>query len=243
MATVPRSPQRLTTTLSVALAALLATTARVHAETERASNALTWGVVSAEATVAGEFTLAFSTKLGTGSAGATLMALAPMVIAPGVAYLSYRAELDGTGPLIVHGAAWMGADLFVLGALIDGRHDRHRLRVGPAALTLGALGVLGGGVTSALTSRTQDTEKLWLAAPVGGALAGGIALGGLLVFIGGLDGDKAISQLATGLVVGLTLGLGASVYYGATHLHEPALPGARGATVPQPTMFSFGGRF
>jgi hypothetical protein len=89
------------------------------------------------------------------------------------------------------------------------------MKVGTAALTMGAVGALAGGYLSATRIDAGDETSLFMGAPPLGFAAGGIVLGGLLVLIGGIDGDKAVSQFATGAVAGLTLGLGAAAVYGA----------------------------
>ena len=79
---------------------------------------------------------------------------------------------------------------------------------GGAAWTLGGLGAVAGAVLGARHGASDATA--WFAGPAAGFVAGGIGLGGLLVLIGGVDGDDAPGQFVTGATVGLAVGLGAA---------------------------------
>jgi hypothetical protein len=147
---------------------------------------------------------------------------------------------------MVQGGVWTGLDLFVLGALIDGRDERDRLKIGPTSIALGIGGTIAGGLL-AHRSRTGTADSVWLAAAPGGFVAGGFVIGGMLVLIGGLDGDKAVSQFAIGGIAGLSIGLGAAIWYTTTQQRT----GSSGASPLLPsvgvsdgrTMFSYGGTF
>ncbi len=180
------------------------------APSEKAENALVWGGTALELSTAAVFYLNFGTDLVPNHGPGMIVNFTPMVIAPAVGYGLRHA--DPRPALAVHGAGWLGLDLFLLGTLIDGRHDRHRMKVGPAALTLGAAGALAGGFLGATRVGRGDETAVFMGAPPLGFVAGGFVLGGILVLAGGLDGDKASSQFATGAVAGLSLGLGAATY-------------------------------
>lgn len=235
----------------VALAVGLAAPRAAHAESDRLGDAMTWGVLGLEAGTAGLFTLAFTTGIGSTSAQASVLGWTPLLLGGGITYLAYRADAGRTIPVVIHGAVWTGVDLFLVGTLLEGRNDRDRLKIGKVSLAMGVIGGLGGAALAEWTGRDKDASTVWLGAPVGSALAGGLVLGGILVLAGGVDGDKAVSQLATGTIAGLTLGLGASIYYGVTHPHRAKPPAAVGqvSVVPgiqvdhQRTVISFSGTF
>lgn len=229
---------------SIALLVIAALASPALAEDKR-SGPVAWGVAGLELGMAGDFTLAFTTKVHSSSGGTLAAALGVFALGGGMAYLSYKADLGPTGPLVGHGAVWGGVDLFILGSLIDGRDDRHRLKIGPTAITLGIGGTIAGGLL-AYRSRTGTADTVWLGAAPGGFLAGGLAIGGMIVLIGGLDGDKAMSQFAIGGLAGLSIGLGAAIWYSSTH--QPT-SGSSATLVPSigvrdgVTMFSYGGAF
>ena len=196
--------------------ALLASLAAPAAADDKRSGTMVWGEAGLELGCAGVFAIAFGTDAYDSSLAAPSLTLAPFALAGGMALLAHRYDLGPSGPVIVHGAVWTGLDLFMLGSLIDGRNDHERLAIGPVGITLGIAGTLAGGYLAS-RSRTGTSDAVWLGAAPGGFVAGGLALGGLLVLAGGLDGDRAISQFTTGAVAGLSIGLGAAIYYTATH--------------------------
>lgn len=229
-----------------AVAVCAATVAPVAADTEpRLDRGLAWGGLTLEASMAGVFAINFGTRLVPNHGPGLLFNFTPMVLAPGVGWL--MRDVDADPAYALHGAAWAGFDLFLLGALIDGRHDRDRMRVGKTAWTLGALGALAGGVLGATRLDDTDESIRWMVAPPAGFVAGGIGLGTLLVFIGGLDGDKALSQWTTGAAVGLAAGLGFGTYY-ALRANDDS-PATRVTATPaldphgRRFLLSFGGRF
>lgn len=196
----------------VTVATVLAATGGADAApSEKNENAIVWGGTALELSMAGVFALNFGTDLVPNHGPGMIINFTPMVIAPAVGFGARHT--DPTPALAVHGASWLGLDMFMLGTLIDGRADRHRMKIGTAALTMGAVGAIAGGILGATRVDRGDETSLFMGAPPLGFAAGGLALGGLLVLIGGIDGDKAPSQFATGAVAGMTLGLGAAAYY------------------------------
>lgn len=232
-----------TTAAFAAVATLAASAAPAEAAPSKSESAIVWGGTALELSMAGVFALNFGTDLVPNHGPGMIINFTPMVIAPAVGWGARHA--DPTPALAVHGASWLGLDLFLVGTLIDGRADRHRMKIGTASLTLGAIGALAGGYLAATRVDPGDETSLFMGAPPLGFAAGGIFLGGLYVLIGGIDGDKAPSQFATGAVAGLTLGLGAAAIYGAkdrrpegTAQLAPRIEPARDQIV-----FSVGGSF
>ena len=229
----------------IALTMVAALASRALAEDER-SGPVAWGVAGLELGVAADFALAFTTDVHKSGAATTGLAFGVFALGGGMALLSYKADLGATGPVVVHGAVWAAADLFVLGSLIDGRNERDRLKIGPTAIVLGSAGLISGGIF-AYRSRTGTADSIWLGAAPGGFLAGGFAIGGILVLASGLDGDKAVSNFAIGGVAGLTIGLSAAIWYTTTQ--QPSRASSRSALLPSVgigdgrTMFSYGGTF
>jgi hypothetical protein len=242
-ATVPNRSMRRT----LAALALIAALAGPAAAEDKRSGWMVWGATGLEVGCVGVFAIAFGTNAYASSWVATPLALAPFALGAGTAYLAHRADLGPTGPIVAHGAAWTGLDLFMLGTLIDGRNDRYRMKIGPTSIALGIAGTLGGGYLAS-RSRTGTADSVWLGAAPGGFIAGGLALGGLLVLAGGLDGDKASSQFATGAVAGLSIGLGAAIYYTMTQ-QGPRASGTQALRMPsieivaERTVISYGGAF
>ncbi len=179
------------------------------AAAERPSAAPVYFATSVEAGFVGMFSLAFGTDLGDGTvipAGMAMTLVAPAAIG----YAAHRWQLDPAPMLALHGAAWYGADMLMLGALIEGRDQAWGLRAGKLAWSMAGVGAVAGAVIGWRHVDAESESYVWLGAPVGGFVAGGLFLGGLLVLLGGVDGDTASGQFATGATVGLTLGLGAA---------------------------------
>ncbi len=240
--------RRTSVTLATACALLAAVPSPAAAETP--DGAIAWGGTALELSMAGVFYLNFGTDLVPNHGPGMIVNFTPIVIAPAIGWAQRNA--DPTPALVVHGAAWYGLDAFLIGTLIDGRADRDRMRIGTTALALGAVGTVAGGLVAAReVDRGDETSAFMAAAPLGFA-AGGLVLGGLYVLIGGIDGDKAPSQFATGAAAGLALGLAASTVYCVTHEPGDAGSGAAQAASklsprvepgPQRVMFSVGGSF
>ncbi len=180
---------------------------RATSRDRRTTTALVHGIFVGELGTAGVFALNFGTDLPDRSYQMPVN-FTPLLLGPAAAYGAYRAKLDPRPAMALHGALWLGADLFLLGALVDGRERAWQLRGGAVAWTLGGLGVLAGGLAGATAIRGDDALLAWMVGPSLGFAAGGLVLGGMLVLAGGADGDDALGQLATGAIVGTTLGLG-----------------------------------
>lgn len=199
-----------TLALAAAAAAVLAGPSRAAAAPREPNAGIAYGVTAGELAVAGVFYLNFGTRLVPNHGPGMIVNAMPVLIGPAAGWGLRHG--DASPALAVHGGGWLGLDMFLLGSLIDGRQERGRMKVGPAAITMGALGAIGGAYVS---YRHLDTDRkastALVAAPLGFA-AGGIVLGGIYVLAGGLDGDKAPSQFATGAIAGLTIGLGVAAY-------------------------------
>lgn len=210
------------------------------------STALVHGGLALELSLVGVFALNFGTDLAADHPSAFALNFAPLVLAPLAAYGAHRGALDPRPALALHGGAWLGLELFMLGALVDGRDEGWGLRAGPVAWTLGALGAVAGGIAGATAVDDADAALAWMAAPVGGFVAGGIVLGGVLVLAGGADGDDAPGQLVTGALVGTAIGLGVAGYFALRPSDDPAstlrvMPQLQPG--PRRMMVSFGGAF
>lgn len=193
--------------LLVCLLLVSVTESASAAPRDRDSSALVHGVFVGELGMAGVFALNFGTDLPDRSYQLPVN-FTPLVLAPAAAYGAFRARLDPRPTMALHGALWLGADLFLLGALIDGRERAWQLRGGAVAWTLGGLGAVAGGLAGATVIRDDNALLAWMIGPPIGFAAGGLVLGGALVLAGGADGDDAIGQFATGAIVGTALGLG-----------------------------------
>ena len=216
------------------------------AAADEPSAALAWGVTVTELATVGVLGMNFGTRRIPKHGPALAFNFAPLLLGPAAAYGAHATELDASPALAIHGAGWLGLELFLLGALIDGRERAWGLRAGPTAWTLGAIGAIAGGVIGATAVDDADQATAWLAAPPGGFVAGGVVLGGILVLAGGVDGDHAPGQFATGALAGLTLGLGAATYLALRGPGDPAsTPRVGTGSDPRPrrVMFSFGGTF
>lgn len=203
--------------VAAALAAGLVTlAARPAAADDKLSAPLAYGALTVELSMTAVTALAFTTPAFTDGPLLAVVGIGTPVLGGGAGYLAYRYDLDPRPVFAIHGAGWAGLDLFMLGALVDGRDQRSGLEIGPAAVTLGAIGVVAGGILGATQVDTADETTAFLAGAPAGFVVGGIGLGGLLVLIGGIDGDKAAGQFATGAVAGMTIGLGVSSYLAIT---------------------------
>jgi hypothetical protein len=196
---------------AIAITAAL-TVAPPAARAEAPSPALGWGVLTGELAIAGVFYGHFGANALPTRGPGMIVNFTPMVLGGVGAYAGYALDLDPRPAFAVHGAGWMGLNLFLVGSLIDGRDRRWGVRAGPAAWTLGALGSIAGGVIGATAVDGRDESMYWMAAPGMGFMAGGLGLGGLLILIGGVEGDHAMGQLALGAACGFGVGLGVATY-------------------------------
>lgn len=154
---LPRLVATVAATVAVSAATVTGTAAPARADTR---GAMIWGGTALELSTLGVFALNFGTDLVPNHGPGMIINFTPMVIAPAVGYGARNA--DPALPLAIHGAGWMGVDLFLLGTLIDGRGERDRMRVGAVAWTLGAVGAVAGGVLQrANATITQPQEGLF----------------------------------------------------------------------------------
>lgn len=226
---------------SLALASLLVPSAAAADDDRYAP--LAYGVTFGELATAGVFALNFGTKFPN-QGPALAVNFTPILIGPGAGLGAHFLDLDPRPALALHGGAWLGLDLFLVGALIDGRDEAFGLRAGPVAWSLGALGALAGGVLGATQIDDGDEAAWFLAAPGVGFLAGGLVLGGILVLASGLDGDQAPGRFALGAATGLGLGLGVATVMATRKESAPSLR-AQPLVDPVNDRFfvSFGGSF
>ncbi|MBE7450988.1 MAG: hypothetical protein HS111_19475 [Kofleriaceae bacterium] len=153
---LPRLAATVAVTVAVSAATVTWTAAPARADTR---GALIWGGTALELSTLGVFALNFGTDLVPNHGPGMIINFTPMVIAPAVGYGARNA--DPALPLAIHGAGWMGVDLFLLGTLIDGRGERDRMRVGAVAWTLGAVGAVAGGVLSTGSTRAPRPRCSW----------------------------------------------------------------------------------
>jgi|GEM_PF-5894487 len=230
----------------IGLGVVLLTATPVRADEPYAPAA--YGVTVLELGMAGVFAANFN-NVWPSHGPALALNFTPMVLGAGAGIGAHYADLDARPALAVHGAGWFGIEGFLIGALIDGSDKSWGLRAGRWAWTLGAIGAIGGGVIGATAIDGNSESVAWLGAAPGGFVAGGFFLGGLLVLIGGVDGDHASGQFATGALVGLTLGLGASTFLAYRGFDDTSpsrvRPAVTGTTLTddRSTIFSFGGAF
>ena len=235
---------RVSSTLLLAATLITVTPSSAHAD---ADGAVAWGILAAEINTAGVFALNFGVKGWPNSGPALILNMTPMVVGPGAAYAAHKAGLNPEPALAIHGASLVGFDLMLVGMLIDGRNERDGLRLGPTAWTLGALGAAAGGYAGA-TQFEGDAGRVFLIAPIGGFVVGGI-VGMVGTLIATLDGTKAFKGAVIGAASGITLGVAASLIYALAYQDDDEQAAAAGAPATQrdkrdaPIMFSFGGAF
>jgi hypothetical protein len=207
---------------------------------------IAYAVTAGELATAGVFAANFN-NVWPNHGPALALNFTPLLLGPAAGFGAYYGDLDPRPALAIHGAGWYGIEGFLIGALIDGRDKGWGLRAGTFAWTIGAIGAIGGGVIGATAVDGKSEGAAWLASAPVGFIGGGLVLGGLLVLIGGIDGDHASGQFATGALVGLTLGLGASTLLAYRGFDDtspsrvrPAVTGAA-MSDDRATIFSFGG--
>ncbi len=224
---------------------LVATPGRAEADAE---TGLAWGLLTTEASTAGVFALNFGVRGWPSHGPALALNFAPMLLGPGAGIGAHYAGLDPRPAYAIHGAGAMGFDLFLVGALIDGRADKDGLRVGTAAWTLGAAGAAFGAWVGASEIDNADEGAAFYAAPIGGFVVGGFVIGGIAALVTH-DSDKALRGFALGAAIGLGLGLGGSTIYAfldrsGTRDEESNARLAPGSSASNaPVLFSFGGSF
>ncbi len=229
----------------VASVVLLLSTVRPAAANEP-NDSLMWGITGAEvgfAVAAGVAARPGATARG----AATLVNLTPFALGGAAWYLTNQLEIDASPAFAIHGAGWFGADLFLLGSLIDGRDKPFGLRAGTLAWTLGAVGAVAGGFLGATAIETKNEATLWLAAPIAGFFAGGLVGGGALYTASGFDKEQMRGRFTTGAIAGLTVGLGIATFAalrgGDTAAVSPISRAVESTPTPRRFMLSFGGAF
>jgi hypothetical protein len=171
-----------------------------------------YAVTGSELGMAGMFALHFGARVSSDGLPVTLETFGVLGLGVGAGLAAHYGDWDPRVPQAIHGAGWVGLDLFLLGAMIDGRDQAWGMRAGRFAYSLGAVGAVGGAL---LGSRITDGtgSGVWLAGPSIGFVGGGLVLGSVLVIGGGVDGDHALGQFATGAVIGGLLGTGVAGYF------------------------------
>jgi hypothetical protein len=187
-----------------------------------------WMVLTTELSLGATATCASHTKahqdlcIGVGVVGM-------LGLTVGVGLAADAWSLDPRVPQAIHGAASVGAELFLMGTLIDGRDQAFGVRAGTAAYVLGAAGVLGGAVLG-VRAHGAIPEYVTLGAPLAGLVVGGILVGLPLALVTN-DSNQADGRMATGAVVVGAFGVGAAVYL-VTHQDEDHAPAVGARVTP-----------
>ncbi len=241
----PAMFNRLRILLCVATATLIVlVSAPVHADTEGGT---AWGLMATELSTAGVFALNFGVKSWPNQGPAQWLNMAPLVIGPGIGFAAHKLELSPQSAYAVHGSAVIGFNMLLVGMLIDGRSERDGLRVGNTTWALGAAGVAAGGWAGA-TQFEGEAGTVFMLAPVGGFIAGGVIglVGGLFASQGG--GDAAFKGAVIGAAAGMAIGIATSFVYAQSTSDSQGGTAAREASNDReadtrPVMFSVGGAF
>jgi hypothetical protein len=189
--------------------ALGASTREARAEPDFVDD-FAWGWTAFELSAAGTLVYAMHTDAELTPARHALYILTPIVVGVGAGFAAE--ELGGTarGGYAVHGAAWAGLDLAMIGALIRSQRiaDRFDLpKFDRVALVLGGLGAAGGAyVGYTRIDNTDDAAMPWISAPLIGGFAG-LMIAGVKELAS--PSAQSTRNLFIGTVTGLTLGLGA----------------------------------
>lgn len=206
--------------------------------------ALAWGLTAGELATAGVLALNFGSDVIPNHGPGMIVNFTPLLVGPALAYGADAGGFAATPALSVHGGGWLGLNLFMVGALVDGRDRPFGLRAGKTAWTLGVIGAIGGGLIGATAVNGKDESIAWLAAPPGGFTVGLLLIGGAIVIASGPDGDKAGGQLALGAITGLTLGLGAATYLAYRGIGDTSTASQSVVPLDGPRrVFSLGGTF
>ncbi|HVV86143.1 MAG TPA: hypothetical protein VHE35_23965 [Kofleriaceae bacterium] len=226
---------------SLALAALAAAARPAAAEPPQPW--IAYGGLTLEAAVAGTFYLNFSDLADHMSEGTRLtLGTGGMVLLPiGAGYLAHRLDLEPRPALAIHGAFALGAEGFLIGALVDGRDEAWGVRAGRTSWTLGAIGAAAGAVIGGSDVDGRDEAAAWFVAPVAGFVVGGLGIGGVLAIAGGFDDDHLPGQLVTGATIGLAIGAGAATVLAVRGVGDTS-PARRvaGVLLRHPPRLAFG---
>lgn len=224
----------------VVLVVTLGFVGTAKAEEDGTVQAVAWGVAGAEVATAGYVWLKFGPEVlpADGTGGALVANLIPAVIGGGLALAAHHWDFDNTPALAAHGAVWAGLDLMMIGAVLDDRGRGDEARLGKAAVILGAIGAVGGGVLGATLG--DRAPEAWLVAPTAGVACGALA-GGMWMLLTGLGEDGSFAKFTLGLAGGLTAGIATAAIYAATTDEPVATP--RVTADHDRVVVSFGGAF
>lgn len=171
---------------------------------------------------------------------------APIVAGVGVGLASHLGDWSPSVPLAVHGASWMGLDLFLLGGLLSGDDD-DGFHAGAMAWSLAAIGAAAGGYLGATEVDPGIERQLWMGMQYGGIVG---AFGGVLAVFIAQDFDHATETRVVGwsALVGLTLGLGAGAALAFTRDEDATSTYVEVSTpmlspAPHGLVLGWGGRF
>jgi len=169
---------------------------------------LVWGMTGLQISAAVAVGVRLTHDGDWGTLGNVVYGVAPFAVGVASGFGSHAVGLPARAGYAVHGAGWLGLDLALVGALIDGdgggRYDR--LRIGPATWTLGAVGVLGGAWLGARGVRVgAGVRGGFLGGPAVGAMAGTL-LAGLVELA--RPSNHTERNLTLGAITGITVGLG-----------------------------------
>lgn len=209
-----------------------------HAHADEQRRGPTYGVAAAEVTGAAVVAIHLTTASSPGSGGGLVLNFAPMVVGIGAGIAAERADLDPRIPLGFHGALMGGLSMLAIGAAIDGRDDADDgVALGPAALTLAPLGMVGGALLGATIVDDLPETGGFLAAPFGGALAGGVTFA--IVHFFDDEGPRSTGRLVGFVGGGMLLGTAGSLLFSIPdRTPRPAIVASGRAT-----MITFGGTF
>lgn len=210
--------------------------ADARADEER--RGLAYGVAAAEVTSAAVVAIHLTTASSPGHGGGLALNFAPVVVGIGAGIGAEIAELDPRIPLGFHGAVMGGLSMLAIGAAIDGRDDAEDgLAIGPAALTLAPLGMVGGAILGATIVDDLPESGGFVAAPLAGALVGGITFAVVHFFDD--NGPRSTGRLVGFVGAGMLLGTAGSLLFAIPDRAPLPAVSADGRA----TMITLGGTF
>ena len=128
----------------------------------------------------------------------------PILAIPGAGIPAHFTGLDPRPAYAIHGGTMLGLNLFVVGAMVDGRHEKNGVRAGPVAITAGVLGAAAGSWLGATQIHDERQGEMFLAGPPVGGMAG-LLIGGLAA-LAVPDSDTQFRRVLVGGSVGMGLG-------------------------------------
>lgn len=187
--------------LAVVGAVTCAVASVAHAEDD-ARPGIAYGTAAAELAAGGVIAIHLSTDSSPGRGVGLALNFVPLVAGVGGAILGETMDLDPRPALGMHGALIGGLPLLAIGAAVDGRRDGGA-RLGPAALTLGAAGLLAGAYLGATRIETTTENIAVVAAPFAGALGGGLTFAIVHFFDDeGRSTGRLLRYAGTGMLAG-----------------------------------------